>query len=208
MSQKINSRCALCRRAGEKLLIKGEKCQSPKCPFIKRSYPPGQHGADARRIKLSGYGAQLKEKQKAKRIYGLIERQFSNYVAEASERTGDTSKFLLNYLESRLDNVVYRMGLAKARTTARQIVRHGHISVNGKKVDIPSYRVRVGDVVAVETLSGAKKGFEKSEEQLAKIEAPMWLGVDAKTRSAKVLNAPQTQNPGFDAKAVIEFYSR
>jgi small subunit ribosomal protein S4 len=208
MSKKINSNCAKCRRAGVKLILKGEKCLGPKCPFAKRSYAPGQHGPDARRAKLSGYGTQLKEKQKAKRIYGLIERQFSNYVTKSSAKTGDTSKILLAALESRLDNVVYRMGLGKSRLGARQIVSHGLVTVNGKKLDIPSYSVRVGEVVGLSTKGKAKKGFENIAERLSKIDAPSWLSVDSKDVSAKVLNVPQVDDAGFNAKLVIEFYSR
>ncbi len=208
MSLKTNSRCAQCRRAGEKLMLKGEKCLGPKCPMTKRSYPPGMHGPDQKHVKISGYGKQLREKQKVKRIYGILEKQFSNYVAEAAEKVGDTSKYLLSYLESRLDNVVYRMGLCKSRITARQIVSHGHIMVNGKKLDVASARVRVGDVVALRDGAKNKKEFQGISEKLVKVEAPVWLGLDAKTASAKILNMPMVENPIFNAKAIIEFYSR
>ncbi len=208
MSKKINTNCAKCRRAGVKLMLKGEKCLGPKCPFAKRSYAPGQHGPDSRRSKLSGYGAQLKEKQKAKRIYGLIERQFANYVEKASKKTGDTSKILLSMLESRLDNVVYRMGLGKSRLGARQIVSHGLVRVNDKKVDVPSYNVKISDVVSLGTKGKGKKGFENIGEKLSKTEAPAWLSINSKDVSAKVLNAPQVDDAGFNAKSIIEFYSR
>lgn len=208
MSKKINTNCAKCRRAGVKLMLKGEKCLGPKCAFAKRSYAPGQHGPDSKRAKLSSYGAQLKEKQKAKRIYGLIERQFSNYVTKSSAKTGDTSKILLAMLESRLDNVVYRMGLGKSRLDARQIVGHGLVTVNGKKLDIASYNVKVGEVVGLSTKGKGKKAFEKIAEKLAKTEAPVWLGIDSKDISAKVLNVPHVDDAGFNTKAIIEFYSR
>jgi small subunit ribosomal protein S4 len=139
MARDLRPKHKLCRRFGEKL------CDAQKCPVARRSYPSGQHGPQQKHVKLSGFGKQLREKQKAKRMYGILEKQFSNYVAEASKKTGDTSKILLSYLESRLDNIVYRMGLAPTRSAARQLVNHGHIKVNDKKVDIPSFRVKVGD---------------------------------------------------------------
>jgi len=208
MATNLDRQCSQCRRAGEKLFLKGDKCLGPKCAMVKRAFPPGVHGPNQRRSKVSGYGKQLAEKQKAKRSYGLMERQFANYIAEASKKTGDTSKFLLNYLESRLDNVVYRMGLAKSRALARQLVSHGHITVNGKKVDIASYRVRVGEVIALAEIAKAKKAFTNIGEILSKVEAPAWMAVDAKACSAKILNTPALDNPPFNAKLIIEFYSR
>ncbi len=208
LTKKVTTYCAQCRRAGEKLLLKGDKCLTAKCPFAKRSYPPGQHGPNQKHVKMSGYGKQLREKQKAKIIYGLIERQFANYVAEASKKTGDTSKYLLNYLESRLDNVVFRMGFGKSRANARQMVRHGLMTVNGKKVDIPSFRVRIGDVVSLSDIAKKKKGYTDLSERMAKVEVPAWAAVDPKTVSGKVLNAPAVEKPNFNAKSIIEFYSR
>lgn len=203
MARDLRPKHKLCRKFGEKL------CDSPKCPITRRSYPAGQHGPTAKRgKKTSGYGKQLMEKQKVKRIYGILERQFSNYVAEAAKKTGDTSKILLNYLESRLDNVVYRSGLASSRAAARQLVNHGHILVNGKKVDIASYRVRVGEKVALKDTTKKSKLFENISETLAKKEMPAWLSVNAKDLSAKVLNAPTVENPNFDANVIIGFYSR
>lgn len=202
MARQIGPKHKLCRKYGEKL------CDSVKCPLTKRAYPAGQHGPNKKRPKVSGYGKQLLEKQKVKRIYGILERQFANYVEEASKKVGDTSKILLNYLESRLDNVVYRAGLASSRAAARQMVTHGHITVNGEKVDIPSFRVKVGHAVAANSTSKSKKLFEGITEKLQKVEAPSWLGVDSKTVSAKVLNAPTVENPNFNPKAIIEFYSR
>lgn len=192
----------MCRRFGEKL------CDSPKCPVTKRNYPSGQHGPNKRRPKVSGYGQQLKEKQKAKWMYGLMERQFRKYVEEASRKTGDTGKFLLTYLESRLDNVVYRSGLAPSRAAARQLVGHGLITVNGKKVDIPSYRVRVGEVVGVKESKKNKKIFENKSQALQKMETPAWLALDANNLSVKMLNTPFNDNPNFNPRVIIEFYSR
>ncbi len=202
MARKTGPKHKVCRKYGEKL------CDSPKCPLVKRPYPPGQHGPGNKRKKVSGYGKQLLEKQKVKIIYGLLEKQFSNYVTEAARKVGDTSKILLSFLESRLDNVVYRAGLASSRRAARQMVTHGHVTVNGKKLDIPSYRVRVGESVGVISQSKGKKLFEGATEKMQKTDAPAWLAVDAKTTSAKVLNAPTVENPNFNPKAIIEFYSR
>ncbi len=202
MARRIGPKHKLCRKFQEKL------CDSDKCAILKRKTAPGVHGATAQRNKLSGYGKQLREKQKVKFIYGILERQFSNYVAEASKKTGDTGKFLISYLESRLDNFVYRMGLAKTRPAARQLVGHGHILVNGKKVDIASYRVKIGEVVSLSERARKDKSFEQISERMAKVEAPGWLTIDAKAVSAKILNTPTVENPNFNAKSIIEFYSR
>jgi len=208
-TKKITTECSQCRRAGEKLFLKGDKCSSPKCPVLKRNFPPGQHGPTARRgAKMSGYGKQLREKQKVKKMYGLMEKQFANYVEEASSKPGDTSKYLLIYLESRLDNAVYRAGFAKSRAGARQMVRHGSISINDKKVDIPSYRVKVGEVISLNSTVKNKKGFEGLSEKLAKVEAPAWLSVDSKEVKAKILNTPTVADANFNAKSIIEFYTR
>ncbi len=202
MARDLRPKHKLCRQFGEKL------CDSPKCPVARRSYPAGQHGPDKRHSKLSGFGKQLREKQKVKRIYGILERQFSNYVAEASKKTGDTSKILLQYLESRLDNIVYRMGVAKSRSAARQMVSHGHVMVNGKKVNIPSYRVRVSDQIGFSTNIHKSKLMEGVSEAIGKKDIPGWLAVDVKTVSGKVLNTPTAENPNFDTNAIIGFYSR
>lgn len=208
MSKKI-SRCSRCRRVSEKLSLKGDKCLGPKCPLVKRNYPPGQHGPESKRhAKLSGYGKQLREKQTAKRIYGLRERQFANYVAEAAHKTGDTGEYLINYLESRLDNVVFRAGLAGSRESARQIVSHGHVTVNGKKVNIPSYRVRVGEEIALSAASRGKKLFADIADKLAKTHAPGWLGIEPAQVSVRILNKPAADNLPFNSRAIVEFYSR
>jgi len=202
MARLIGSKHTLCRRLGEKI------CDCAKCPVARRSYPKGQHGPDKTRRKISGYGKQLLEKQKAKRIYGILERQFANYVQKASEKTGDTSKILLQYLESRLDNVVYRAGFSATHAAARQLVNHGHVTVNGRKVDIASAAIRVGDIIALRAQSQDKKIFTGLSEKLSKMDHPGWLSVDAQKTSIKVLNMPSVENPQFDAKAVIESYSR
>lgn len=202
MARDLRPKHKLCRQFGEKL------CDSPKCPVTKRNYPAGQHGQASKRNKVSGFGKQLKEKQKVKRIYGILERQFANYVAEASRKTGDTSKYLLSYLEARLDNVVYRTGLAPSRAAARQMVGHGHVLVNGKKVNIPSYRVRVGETIEIKDTAKKSKLFENAAEIISKKEMPAWLSVDGKKLSAKILNSPTIENPNFDANTIIGFYSR
>lgn len=208
MSNESNDKCSRCRRAGDKLFLKGDKCFGPKCTLLKRNFSPGVHGVSKRHPKQSVYGKQLFEKQKAKEIYGLREKQFANYVAEAAKKTGNTGKFLITYLESRLDNVVFKMGLGKSRKGSRQLVSHGHITINGKKVNIPSYRTRVGDEVALREKDKTTVSFDKISERLSKVEAPAWMNLDAKKVSAKVLNTPTADDPGFDAKTIIEFYSR
>ncbi|MFA6486397.1 MAG: 30S ribosomal protein S4 [Candidatus Magasanikbacteria bacterium] len=208
MTSNSESICSQCRRAGQKLFLKGEKCLGPKCALVKRNFIPGQHGPTAKNKKSSGYGKQLREKQEAKKMYGLREKQFANYVAEASRKTGDTSKYLISYLESRLDNAIYRMGLVSSRPAARQLVSHGHITVNGKKVDISSYRVSSGEEIGLANSAKTSKLFENISEKLSKIEAPSWMHVDAKKVAAKILNQPILDTPPFNPKAIIEFYSR
>ncbi len=202
MARDLRPKHKACRRFGEKL------CDSAKCPITRRNYPSGVHGEKQKRAKLSSFAKQLREKQKVKQIYGILEKQFSNYVAEASKKTGDTSKILLNYLESRLDNVIYRLGFAPSRAAARQMVTHGHITVDGKKVNIPSYRTKVGQTFSVKEASKKGKLFAEMSEKLAKMELPAWLGVEPKILVGKVLNPPTVENPNFDAKSIVEFYSR
>lgn len=201
--------CRMCRREGVKLYLKGDKCYSRKCPVDRRAYPPGQHGQSMRR-KLSDYGVQLREKQKMRRIYGVRERQFRNYVAEAVRRPGVTGENLLRLLEMRLDNVVYRMGLAASRAQARQFVSHGHILVNGKRVDIASYQLRPGDVVSV------AEDARKIPPLLAALEGaggralPAWLEFDANQMTGRILSAPVRDDIDTDVQEslIVEFYSR
>ena len=208
MKSKTSKQCAQCRRAGTKLFLKGEKCDSHKCPLLKRNFPSGEHGLKRRRSKKSVYGRQLAEKQRAKEVYGVLERQFLNYMKKASNKVGDTGEHLLSLLESRLDNVVYRMGMSDSRRTARQITSHGHMTVNGKKVNIPSYTVKVGDIIALSEVGKKKPAFEKISEKMTKTDPCAWLSLDPKQISAKVLNIPTADSPGFDVKSIIEFYSR
>jgi small subunit ribosomal protein S4 len=165
--------CRLCRREKMKLFLKGSKCESPKCPIEIRPYPPGEHGRG--RTKDSEYLLQLREKQKARRIYGVLEKQFRGYYEEANRKTGKTGEVLLQILESRLDNVVYRAGLAESRDMARQLVRHGHIRVNGRKVDIPSYRVKEHDIVTLRDKSRQMTPFVVAQAQAGSRPVPAWL---------------------------------
>lgn len=205
--------CKLCRREGEKLYLKGARCMSPKCAFERRSYPPGQHGKDAqfRRGRASDYALQLREKQKARRIYGVLERQFRRYFREALRRPGLTGSNLLSILESRLDNVVFRMGWADSRNHARLLVQHGHITVNGRRTNIPSYLVRPGDVVAVREGSLKRKYFKELNAYMAeRPPAPEWLALDMVAMQAKVARTPERRDVDIplNEQLIVEYYSR
>ena len=208
-ADRITIQCARCRRAGEKLFLKGDRCFGAKCALTRRGFPPGQHGP-TQRVRLTSFGEQLKEKQKAKRVYGLRERQFSNYVAKASKRKGNTAEGFLKFLEKRLDNVVYRLGLAKSRESARQIVSHCHILVDNKRVNIPSFQVEPDQVVSIAAKSQSKKIFENLKQTLVKHELPAWLSLDVEKLSGKILAEPKIEGMqfNFDPKKIIEFYSR
>ncbi len=211
MAKYIKSVCKLCRREEEKLYLKGEKCYSDKCPVSRRPYAPGMHGKKAHfRRKVSDYGLQLREKQKARRIYGVLEAQFRRYFAEADRRKGITGQILLGILESRLDNVVYRLGIGASRNQARQIVRHGHIQVNGIKVNIPSYRVKPGDVIAVRDRSRKLAEFEGLSQVLERHTAPEWLAVDATNLGGRVLSQPTREAIDIPLREelIVEYYSR
>ena len=164
MARNLNPKCRQCRRIGEKLFLKGDRCVSTKCALIKKNYPPGIHGAKQTRAKSSEYGKQLREKQKAKRIYGILEKQFRNYFKKAANKKKETGEILLKILEMRLDNVIYRVGLAKSRNKARQLVSHGHFLINNKKVNIPSYEVNIKDVIKI------KQKSEKLGEESKKLD--------------------------------------
>ncbi|GIW12473.1 MAG: 30S ribosomal protein S4 [Chloroflexi bacterium] len=201
--------CRLCRRAGEKLFLKGERCFTPKCALERRNYPPGQAGPGRRR-KLSERGIQLREKQKVRHAYGVLERQFRRYFAEASRRPGMTGLRLLEQLELRLDNVVYRLGLADSRKQARQLVLHGHFEVNGRKTDIPSMVLKPGMVVAVRANRRNREFFKLQAEKLAEKDVPAWLALDPATLSGRVLSVPsRAEMPqNLSEQAVVEYYSR
>ncbi len=204
--------CKLCRREGEKLFLKGERCYSPKCAFERRPYPPGLHGQQSqfRRRKESDYAVQLRAKQKARRIYGVMERQFRRYFREAERRRGLTGVNLLIMLESRLDNVVFRLGFAASRPQARQIVRHGHIEVNGRKVNIPSYLVQPGDVIALRANSRKKPGFKNLAEEMEHRTPPDWLSRDDRSLSGRVMALPTRKDidVAIDEQLIVEYYSR
>ncbi len=205
MARNTNPDCKQCRREGCKLFLKGEKCLT-NCPFDKRPVAPGQHGTG--RKKVSEYGLQLREKQKVRRTYGMLEKQFRLYYEKAAKGKENTGWALLKMLELRLDNVVYRLGLGSSRTESRQIVNHGHITVNGKKVNIPSYQVKVGDVIAVKENKQSLEMFASLKE--AKINTPKWLEFDAKSLTGKVLALPEREDIDLDIKEhlIVEFYSR
>ena len=200
--------CKLCRRERQKLYLKGTRCEGPKCAIEKRPYPPGEHGRG--RIKESEYLLQLREKQKARRIYGVLEKQFRNYYAEASRSTGLTGENLLVLLETRLDNVVYRGGLARSRDEARQLVRHRHFTVNGRTVNIPSYRVRVGDVLVVREKARNFVPILGSLELLGSKQMPTWLSLDQTKLQISVLDLPkrgQIDVP-VQEQLIVELYSK
>lgn len=210
MGRNLDPKCKQCRRAGEKLFLKGDRCYSAKCAIVKRNYPPGIHGAKlARRSKQSEYGMQLAEKQKARKQYGLLEKQFRLTFDRATSKEGRTGVNFLKLLEKRLDNVVFRLGLASSRNKARQIVNHGHITVNGRKVNIPSYEVREGDVVEVKKSSQRNKVFKDIKERLKNHQTPGWLNLDKEDLKGKVLHDPTEEDlPGdINTQVIIEFYS-
>src|SRR6202158_528527 len=189
MARYIGPVCRLCRREGMKLFLKGERCYTERCAIEKRNLPPGQHGK-TRKAKLAGYGIQLREKQKVKRIYGVLEDQFRGYFAAAERARGITGETLLQLLERRLDNVVYRLGLATSRPQARQLVRHGHFQVNGRKVDIPSYSVKAGDVVTVIGRRQKNPTIEHAIEEVKGRGIPEWLSFDATATAGRIVSMP------------------
>ena len=201
--------CRLCRREGIKLFLKGSKCFSDKCPIEKRNFAPGQHGKD-RKTKVVGYGLQLREKQKAKRIYFTQEGQFRNYFEKAARKPGVTGELLLQQLERRLESVVFRLGFGTARRQARQLVRHGHVLVNGKKVNIPSYQVNVGDEIVIKESSRTLTVLEAAKEFASHQNSPTWLEIDRDNYKGKVLSLPQRadiQQP-VNEQLIVELYSK
>ena len=203
--------CKLCRREGQKLFLKGLKCYTEKCPIERRAYPPGQHGpAQARRRKQSDYAVQLREKQKVKRIYGLHEKQFRNLFDAAAHREGVTGENLLVALESRLDNVIFRLGFAMSRNQARQLVRHRHVEVNGRIVDVPSYHVQSGDDLAVKAKSRQLTAIEMSLESRTRPDTVEWLAVDEKSRVGRMLRRPTRQDIplAVQEQLIVELYSK
>ena len=211
MARYVNSVCKLCRREGEKLFLKGERCFSPKCSVERRSYPPGLHGRQAQfRRKESDYGLQLREKQKVRRLYGVFERQFRRYFQQAQRMKGLTGENMLIVLESRLDNVIYRLGLASSRAQARQLISHGHFEVNGRKTNVPSFLVSVGDKVAVLENSKKKIHFKDLTKELDGGRVPGWLSLDTKSLSGEVLSLPTRDQIDLtlNEQLIVEYYSR
>ena len=209
MARYIGPVCRLCRREGMKLFLKGERCYSDKCAIEKRNVPPGQHGR-SRKAKVVGYGIQLREKQKVKRTYGVLENQFRRYFEAADRTKGITGELLLQSLERRLDNVIYRVGYATSRAQARQLVRHGHFSVNGRKVDIPSYAVRQGDTISVRSTSSQNPTIQHAMEEVKGRGIPEWLLVDSAALSARISQLPTREqiNLPVQEQLIVELYSK
>ncbi len=210
MARYTDAVCRLCRREGLKLFLKGDRCLSPKCAIEKRNFPPGDHGQKVNfRRKVSDYGMQMREKQKARRIYGVMEKQFRRYFRDANRREGMTGVTLLTTLESRLDNVVYRLGFADSRAQARQLVAHGHFAVNGRKTDIPSFSVSIGDAVAVRENSRAMTYF-KDRSQTMQGRTPAWLNLSIANMSGSVVNQPGREDIEIplNEQLIVEYYSR
>ncbi len=209
MARNLDPKCRQCRREGEKLFLKAEKCFTDKCAIEKRNFPPGQHG-QRRNSRLSDYGVQLREKQKVRRIYGVLEAQFRGYYFEADRKKGITGENLLQLLECRLDNVAFRMGLGGSRTEARQIVRHNSILVNGKRVNIPSYQVKAGDVVSVAEASKAQLRIKAALAAAEQRGFPEWLEVDVKAFTGTFKSKPQRDDlpSTINESLVVELYSK
>ncbi|MEA2098035.1 MAG: 30S ribosomal protein S4 [Patescibacteria group bacterium] len=207
MARDLSPKCKRCRREGKKLFLKGDRCFSIKCAMIKRPYAPGQHG-QARKMGLSEFGIQLREKQKVKRTYGILEKQFRKYYEMASRMNGDAGVLLSTLLERRLDNAVYRLGLASSRNQARQLVNHGHFLLNGKKVDIASCLVKEGDVISFKKEKGFH--FEEIKKILKNHQAPSWMSLDAQKVQGKIVSSPVLSeiDTNVDVHLIIEYYSK
>jgi small subunit ribosomal protein S4 len=217
MARYVGPVCKLCRREGEKLFLKGERCFSPKCSFDKRPYAPGAHGKSMQGGRRRGgtgresdYALQLRAKQKARRVYGVLERQFRRYYSYALKQRGLTGLGLLQTLESRLDNVVYRMGFASSRAQARLLVSHGHFTVNGRKTDVPSMLVKIGDVISVREGSQNTTFFKELPEFAESRNAPLWINRDIKNLSASILRLPERAeiDANLNEQLIVEYYSR
>jgi small subunit ribosomal protein S4 len=209
MARYTGAVCRLCRREGTKLFLKGTKCTSDRCPIEKRNFPPGQHGKD-RKAKIVGYGLQLHEKQKAKRMYFTLEGQFREYYEKANRATGVTGELLIQQLERRLDNVAYRLGFAISRRQARQVVRHGHVSVNGKKVNIPSYQVNAGDEISIREHAKKMQIVEQGAQFAQQNPIPAWLEMNFDILTGRVLHLPKRAdvNLPINEQLIVELYSK
>ena len=209
MARYIGPVCRLCRREGMKLFLKGERCYTEKCAIEKRNLPPGQHGK-LRKAKMVGYGVQLREKQRVKRIYGVLENQFRRYFEMADRTRGITGETLLQLLERRLDNVIYRLGLATSRAQARQLVRHGHFMVNGRKVDIPSYSTKAGETITVRATSATNASIVHAMEEVKGRGIPEWLQFDPTQMTGRIQSLPTRQqiNLPVQEQLIVELYSK
>jgi small subunit ribosomal protein S4 len=210
MARYTDAVCKLCRRERQKLFLKGTKCYTEKCPVERRNYPPGQHGANARRTKVSEYGIQLREKQKIKRSYRLLEKQFRLTFEKANRQRGITGENLVKMLEGRLDNVVYRLGFGSSRAAARQLVLHGHITVNTRSVNIPSYQVKPGDVIQVRAKSRKMDAIHDSMKRITERQVPAWLQLDKANLKGTFVNFPERADVPLNAseQLVVELYSK
>ena len=209
--RKISSQCKLCRREGEKLFLKGERCNSPKCAMVKKNYQPGFHGPKKRMKKASAYGQQLREKQKTKRTYGMLEKPFKNLVAKAMKSKDESSVAILSALENRFDNIVYRSKLANSRNAAKQLISHNHFKINGQNVNISSYTLKIGDKISVKENKAKDAYWEKIKKTLGKkTEVPTWLSLDNKKLETTVAGKPDLDNlqKMINISLIIEFYSR
>ncbi len=209
MARYVDGKCRQCRREGIRLYLKGDRCYSDKCAIERRAYAPGEHG-QSRRTKVSPYAQQLREKQKARRIYGVMERQFRKYFHWAEAKKGVTGEILLQLLETRLDNVVYRLGIAPSRNAARQLIRHGHLKVNGRKVDVPSFGLRPGDVVAVAEKSREVSFIKESVANRRRTEMQEWLEFDEKQMTGRLLQNPNREQipVPLQEQLIVELYSK
>ncbi|MBA3876073.1 MAG: 30S ribosomal protein S4 [Anaerolinea sp.] len=208
MARYTEAVCRLCRREGTKLFLKGTRCYTKKCAFERRPSPPGQHGV--RRRKMGDYGIQLREKQKVRRVYSVLERQFHNYFVEAGNRDGVTGENLLRFLETRLDNVVFRLGFATSRAQARQLVAHGHFAVNGIPTDIPSFQLKPGDRIEVRESRREREPFKNAREALRSHQAPEWLSLEPARLAGNIISLPRRDQMPLDLneQLVVEYYSR
>ncbi len=209
MAKNLDPKCKQCRRVGEKLMLKGDRCISSKCAMFKRNYPPGAHGPRGKK-RLTDYGLQLQEKQKVKKVYNLLEKQFKITFTKAKKQKGDVGENLIKMLEMRLDNVVYRLNFASSRNEAKQLISHGHFTVNDQKINIPSYQTKRGQIIKIKPASKKLKLFTTVEEKLKKANIPGWLYLDSKELSGKVLHAPGVDDvkEKVNTQMVVEFYSR
>jgi len=208
LARYIGSKCRLCRRENTKLFLKGERCYTDSCAFDRRQYAPGQHGQN--RAKFSAYGEQLREKQKVKRIYGVLEKQFRNYFHKAAQKRGVTGENLIELLESRLDNMLYRLGFATSRTEARQLIRHRHLLVNNRQVDIPSYQVKRGDIIQIREKSRSVARIKESVETAKQRGIPGWVEIDAEHFQGKIVALPRREEitMPINEQLIVELYSK